>query len=235
MARHPHDGLAHCRQIRETVDEFLHRLPASTTTDADVGPWIRIANRESDTGYTCGNIRVLTEGGQDLLDAFAEKLSNLQDEHSKNKTKAALTRKINTERRKLEADLLRVACETNVKVGKWMLFPSIEYLDDTWSTVARATAKGTLGVDAKVATDSGNHGGRLICVYTKDFSDKEDIRRVLVKLIDLGLVPSGKEGGTGRPIYYKCDSYTYLDIKSGNQWGLKPSMHSSTDILARKW
>lgn len=235
MARHPHDGLVHCRQITETVDEFLHRLPPSVTKEEDVGPWIRIANRESDAGYSMEKAHEMMEQGQELLDDFSKTLSSLQAGHPTNQTKAALTRKINAERRKLEADLLKIAVEKGVKTGKWMLFPSNDQLDDTWSAVARATAKGTLGAGAKVASYSGRPDRRLICVYTEDFSNKEDVRRVLVKLVEMGLVPSGSEGGSGRPIYYKCDAYTYWDIKGGNPWGIKPSMHSSTDVLARKW
>lgn len=38
---------------------------------------------------------------------------------------------------------------------------------------------------------------RLICIYTDDFSDKEDVMRVVRKMKELGLVPGSK------PIYYK--------------------------------
>jgi Domain of unknown function (DUF1917) len=37
----------------------------------------------------------------------------------------------------------------------------------------------------------------LVCVYTKDFIDKEDVKRVIVKLVELGLV-------SRRPVSYKC-------------------------------
>ncbi|KAL1958945.1 hypothetical protein VTO42DRAFT_3498 [Malbranchea cinnamomea] len=230
MSKHPHDGLVHCRQATETVAEFLQRLPPSTTKAEDVGPWIRIANRDCDIQCDSKDIACLIETGKKLLGSFAEKLAKFQAEHPKNQTEAALTRKINAERRKQEADLLRVAHENNVRIGKWMLFPSPKRVDEVWSAIAHAIATGSLGVGAKVATDSGNRGRRLICVYTNDISDKEDIRRVLLKLVDMGLVEC-----TGRQIYYKCDAYSYLDIKSGNVWGLKPTMYSSTDIMARKW
>jgi hypothetical protein len=66
--------------------------------------------------------------------------------------------------------------------------------------VARATASNELGIAAKVAPASyDNRQPRLICVYTKDFTDMNDVTRVLSKLQDIGLVSM-----RGRPIYYKC-------------------------------
>ena len=35
----------------------------------------------------------------------------------------------------------------------------------------------------------------------------------------------------GRAIYYKADAYTYLELNSGNEYGLKASMFSSREIL----
>ena len=69
-------------------------------------------------------------------------------------------------------------------------------------TVVRAIAAGYLGPVAKVGTDDGSQGknGRLICVYTKDFADLEDVKRVLYKLVDLGLVKKD----ASHSIYYKC-------------------------------
>ena len=67
---------------------------------------------------------------------------------------------------------------------------------------------GHLGVAAKVATDDGEAGNkaRLIAIYTRDYEDREDVKRVLKKLVELNLVRRGE-----RPIYYKRDALTYLD------------------------
>ncbi|WEW59925.1 hypothetical protein PRK78_005407 [Emydomyces testavorans] len=236
--RHPHDGHADCYQRTESVASFLNRLPPSTTKASDLGPWIYIANRNFQS-LVVPRVRRLVEEGRKLLEEFEEELSEIQEDNkdkSSSAAKSAVTRKINKKRRKLEADLLQVARDTGVITGKWMLFPSEDKLDEIWAAVAGATAKGALGVGAKVATkpdDEVLSRPRLICVYTKDFQDKEDIRRVLLKLVDLGLVSKGR-GSSARSIYYKCDAYTHLDIKGGNPWGLKPSMYSSSDILASK-
>lgn len=82
---------------------------------------------------------------------------------------------------------------------------------------------------AKVATEcKAGSNDRLICIYTEDFTDVVDVRKQLETMADLHLVQ--RQGG--RPIYYKADAYTYLDIYSDNPYGLKASQYSSKDIFA---
>lgn len=114
-----------------------------------------------------------------------------------------------------------------------------------WSVIARYTANNELGIAAKVAPDQGDLSKpRLICIYTKDFKDMDDVRRVAKKLKDIGLVDLRK------PIWYKCgmlicqictaaadmiiDAYTYLGLDSKNEYGIKASLYSSTDLLNPK-
>lgn len=77
-----------------------------------------------------------------------------------------------------------------------MLFCDSEYVNESWSIVAQATADNELGIAAKVAPDCGDGKPRLICVYTKDFTDMADVSRVVHKMKELGLFE--------KPIYYKC-------------------------------
>lgn len=58
-----------------------------------------------------------------------------------------------------------------------MLFPKPTFADIAWSKVARATNTGKLGVAAKIATSDGSGRSPVICVYTHDFADKEDVMR----------------------------------------------------------
>lgn len=89
-----------------------------------------------------------------------------------------------------------------------MLFPSPADVDAVWSAVAHATAVDELGCEAKVATapdssDGGARAGtRLVCVYTRDFADEEDVRRVVQSMVKLGLLQS--KYGVGKSISYKC-------------------------------
>lgn len=115
-----------------------------------------------------------------------------------------------------------------------MLFPSPADVDQCWGLVAEATANRELGSAAKVAPDDGSGGDRLICVYTKDFSDLADVKRVVERLKAMGLL---RKKGLGlsdedRGIYYKADAFTQLGITSGNVWGLKASLYSSKELLA---
>lgn len=107
-----------------------------------------------------------------------------------------------------------------------MLFPGPDDYARYWRLVAEATAEGKLGVTSKAATlDPFNPAG-LICVYTYDFTDMEDVRRVVEELVDVGVCRVDS-----KPIYYKCDAYTYLDIKSDNVYRIKASLYSSQEIL----
>jgi hypothetical protein len=94
-----------------------------------------------------------------------------------------------------------------------MLFPSDDDYPRYWRLVAEATAEGKLGITSKAATPSPIDPVNLICVYTYDFTDMEDVQRVLESLIDLGLCQRD-----GKAIFYKCDAYTYLGIKSDNKF-----------------
>ena len=146
------------------------------------------------------------------------------------KAKNAIGKKLASERKKLEANIYSAAREKGIKSGKWMLFNSADKIDEVWAKVANAVAEAELGHAAKVGVDdgSGEQRPRLICVYTLDHADEEDVMRVLRRLDGLGLVPRGSRG-----IYYKADCYTHLDIMGGNVWGLKPSLYSSAEMFKK--
>ena len=81
-----------------------------------------------------------------------------------------------------------------------MIFCQANEVNAVWAVVARATANNELGIAAKVSPDDGDdRKSRLICIYTRDFTDMKDVSRVVHKLKDLGVVDS-----QGKPIYYKC-------------------------------
>jgi len=80
-----------------------------------------------------------------------------------------------------------------------MLFVESEEVNLVWGAVARATANNELGHAAKVAPNTGEgQRQRLVCIYTNDFTNMEDVKRVVRKLKDIGLIVANK------PIYYKC-------------------------------
>lgn len=110
-----------------------------------------------------------------------------------------------------------------------MLFPETDDLARVWRLVVDGVINRRLGTAAKVAPDEGRSGPRLICVYTRDFRDKEDVLRVLQELVSIGVA------GPRRPIYYKSDPYTLLNIykDSAAKYGLYASLYSSQKMLSR--
>lgn len=169
---------------------------------------------------------------QEMLEEFTAKKDDIEKSMA-GKAKASITRKLTPLRKTLEEKLLAKAKEKNFTSGKWMLFPTAEDVNSQWAIVAEATVNRELGTAAKVAPNSGDgdRTPRLICVYTKDFSDMEDVKRVLSRMVELGLVKQKGAAGEERGIYYKADAFTELGISSGNEWGLKASLYASKDLL----
>lgn len=124
-----------------------------------------------------------------------------------------ITRLMRPYREQLEDDLVTLAVKTATTCVKWMLFPGPDGSPRYWRVLAQTTAEGRLGPTSKVATLDPTETYALICVYTYDFTDEDDMRRVLEEILDLGLCQADT-----KPIYYKCDAYTYLGIKSDNEY-----------------
>ncbi len=88
--------------------------------------------------------------------------------------------------------------------GKWLIFVPLDELDDAWAKIKQATQEGLLGNSCKAATGLSNPNAidpntKVICIYTYDAADREDVLRVRQALRDLGF--------TG-PIPYKTDQAT---------------------------
>lgn len=76
------------------------------------------------------------------------------------------------------------------KAGKWLIFIEPDKVDEAWRMVRDMTAKGMLGIASKVSTAKPNPESRdsrkVIFVYTRDWSDREDVMRVREELRKLG-------------------------------------------------
>jgi hypothetical protein len=75
--------------------------------------------------------------------------------------------------------------------GKWMIFVPLGEIDRAWETIKRAVERGQLGGSAKVATALANPNAlstqeRVVCVYTYDVEDRQDVFRVRAALRELG-------------------------------------------------
>ncbi len=76
--------------------------------------------------------------------------------------------------------------------GKWLVFISVDNVDIVWKKIKIATENGQLGGTSKVATarpnpNATNNNMKVICVYTYDYTDKEDVMRVRQELRKIGI------------------------------------------------
>ena len=218
----PYEGDKMAKQLDETVDNFLGRCRPSTTTVSS-GPWIWVANPMSGIIPARHDIAAFKTEGNDLLEEYTNRKARLEEKHP-GKSAGTITKMLKADREWLEKSIHNLARKKDVQGGKWMLFPYSNTVDEAWQKVVKGTVDGVLGFAAKVATDDGSSPQRVICVYTEDCEDMDDVKRVLRKMQELRLIKA--EQG----IYYKCDAYTYLDIMSGNDYKLKASMYASKDL-----
>src|SRR5713226_5561557 len=89
--------------------------------------------------------------------------------------------------------------------GKWLVFVPLPQVDEVWEKIRRSTEEGRLGGSAKVSTAKPNPNARdqntkVICVYTYDWTDEEDVTRVREELRRLGILSK---------IPYKADDDTF--------------------------
>ena len=100
----------------------------------------------------------------------------------------------------------KLAKQLKILSGKWMVFRPESQIDEVWLKIAKSINSSNLVSVAKVSTALSKDEDYVICVYTRNYFDKEEVMKIREKLHDLGI--EGK-------IYYKPDIYTYLGIYSG--------------------
>jgi hypothetical protein len=76
--------------------------------------------------------------------------------------------------------------------GKWLIFVDVRNIDEVWEKIKIATENGLLGEESKVATAKENPNAndsnkKVICVYTYDYMDKEDVMRIREALRNIGI------------------------------------------------
>lgn len=76
--------------------------------------------------------------------------------------------------------------------GKWQIFFSAKNIDTYWLGIKHAIEQGQLGSQAKVSTrinrKTSQRGQYVICVYTYDYEDSADARRIREALRDMGFM-----------------------------------------------
>ncbi len=94
--------------------------------------------------------------------------------------------------------------EGTERSGKWLIWLRAGTIDRYWQKIKEAVEQGRLGGKAKVSTVVSRRGRQgkpyVICVYTYDHADREDVMRVRQVLRELGI---------RREIIYKADEDTH--------------------------
>ena len=88
--------------------------------------------------------------------------------------------------------------------GKWLIFIPTQKIDDMWGKIRTATEEGLLGDSSKVSTarpnpNAANSDTKVICVYTYDWTDELDVKKIRESLRQLGITSK---------IPYKADKET---------------------------
>ena len=130
-----------------------------------------------------------------------------------------------SQRKPSAEDVGKLAKKHRILRGKWIIFPkSSEEADAAWSSVVKAAADGALSgcSQIKISATNPREPGYVLCAYTEDYLNEvevneaaEALRDALPQLTDMRLL-------------YKADIYTHFGIYSRNEWGLKPTIYSST-------
>jgi len=94
--------------------------------------------------------------------------------------------------------------------GKWLIFVGSHNLSRIWSKIKIAVEEGKLGGLAKVPRHSSraqSPSSGVICVYTYDWKDAQDVKRIREELRKIGII---------RKISYKTDEDTERGIYRAN-------------------
>jgi hypothetical protein len=110
----------------------------------------------------------------------------------------------------------------SIYTGKWMLFISdLNEHDRQWPILKQAINDGRLGISMKASTSISTKEDGLTCIYTRDFRDIDDVKRILISLRNIGF---------HQHVAYKADEQTHAKISGSLYW----SPPNSTEILVSK-
>ncbi len=82
--------------------------------------------------------------------------------------------------------------KSTLNSGKWLVFVNSDNIDDVWKDIKTATESGLLGKASKVATNKPNPNAtnsnvKVICVYSYDYTDEQDVMRIRRELRKIGI------------------------------------------------
>ena len=215
----PHGGSLRSLRPQETAAEFVRRVPPSKYHGDNVF-WIYAFNPNTEENVVRAESSSLASGGAvaasrgEAVDILAALWDSVPDAD------------------KADVHRLYSACADPslgrfLRSGKWLLYVKPEQIDQVWTKVVDSLIAGRLGTTAKVSPlgkkpskseAQGTNRLPIICVYTRDFCDIDDVNRVLQELRNLGV---------DQHLSYKADAVTYLGIYSSNPWGVTPCFYTA--------
>ncbi|KAK3955676.1 hypothetical protein QBC32DRAFT_332857 [Pseudoneurospora amorphoporcata] len=225
------------RQPGEPVEDFLSRLPPvpgpkmGGKNDRFVPRWYVVENPAREAYFVKG---YLDHGKAHEPHRFGIWIANLRNAYMTFFEQVAYKRRIGrmSEERyqsELRDFIGRKARQFKLTRGEWVILVPTSEAAKVWSEVAQATDLNILGTSARIATSSSidypDH--RLIAVQTVDFSDHEDVERVLCRLEGMGIV----DRTSTPPVHYQTEAYYYLGIGSNNVHNLPTAFYTSEQFF----
>jgi len=205
-----------CWQDGEDVEDFLTRCAPSRMNGksriAIKNPW----DIERSEGNVESALKMLETP---LLEAISDWNTIVADDTL---NKSAKSLKKIEHRENLKDLILTTAAQNEVVSGKWIIHAGSNTVDFQWSGIATGTYDGLLGTKAEVLGNNGM-GIQVIFVFTPDFRDLKDVKRVLDGVQKaLQWKP--------RSIAYKPLIYSLLKITTENPYHLRPAIFTSREL-----
>lgn len=176
-------------QNKESIINFLNKYKPSKIPKTDC-PWICVNN--------CNIVN-------DLDDNNIQKAVNEWHLLKENKKQISFN------------DINNIAEKYNILSGKWLIYEKTSNIDKLWANISINCVKGFLGPTVKVSPKCNYNDEHVICVFTKNYLDKENVYNIRDVL---------KKNGINNKISYKPDIFTYFEIYKNNKWNIKSSIYT---------
>jgi hypothetical protein len=120
----PGEGQPSSWQLNETTEDFLKRLPPSTTSKL-LYEWIWVHNphQQGLRSPKAPDVTSFTTRGRTMLANSLQARKSIEIKHQKN-AQSTVTRLLNEEAKQLQQNITDLAVETNVLSGKVSFFPN---------------------------------------------------------------------------------------------------------------
>lgn len=191
----------------EKIEEFLARWPPSRTPET-YATWISVDRSPKQQERSASDLDALVESFKALVESGKEITTSAIEE---------------------------LAVKHKALVGKWLIYVDSAQVDEIWAKIVRLVCLERKRGSAKVSSrtrsgerpngcgdgegedgGSGNKQGHLICVFTNDFTDKQEAMSLREDL---------RKAGVDWKIGFKADVYTELGIYEDNPWGIHPNSY----------